>query len=412
MPLLSLAEARAQALALAEPLPPRELPLHDALGLFLSADVTAARALPGCDNSAMDGYAVRAAETKGATRDAPARLPVAGALYAGQAPGAPLPPGQAARIFTGAPVPEGADCVVRQEAAREENGQVLLFVETAPGENVRRRGEEISEGQRLFACGQRVDAWVVGVLASQGRATAWVRPRPRVAVLTVGDELLPPGAPALPHQIHDSNGPLLAALAREADASVLAHERLPDDDRQLRSALERWLPEVDLVITSGGASVGDRDRVKRVLAAMGGTLHVDGVALKPGKPAGLATVGGTPVAVLPGNPGAAAVAFDQLARPMLFARQGVVEERERLRVRLDGSRHKQAGLTYLLSARVQTTGEGLPWARIRPQGAGQIFQNVGAHGWAVLPQGRDSFVRGDEVEFERFEGSRFRPARP
>jgi len=407
--MISLAEARARALAAVAPAAPESLPLLSTLGLFLAEPVVASRALPGCDNSAMDGYAVRAAETVGANRDHPARARVVQVIYAGSAPGRPLGAGEAARIFTGAPVPEGADCVVRQEAAQQEGDIALLFVEARPGEHVRRKGEELRAGQILFSAGQPVDAAVAGVLAAQGHPRAFVRPRPKVAVLTVGDELVPLGAEAAPHQVYESNGVLLSALAMDAGAEVIATERLPDDDARLRAAFERWLPRVDLLVTSGGASVGEKDRVKHVLSGMGASLEVDGVALKPGKPVGVARLAGKAVVVLPGNPGAATVAFDQLARPMLLGRQGVREERARLRVRLDAPRHKQAGLTYLMSARLEPTEDGLPWARIRPQGAGQIFQNVGAEGWAVLPAGRADFEQGESVEFERFSRPRYLP---
>ncbi|HET9451908.1 MAG TPA: molybdopterin-binding protein, partial [Aggregicoccus sp.] len=158
---------------------------------------------------------------------------------------------------------------------------------------------------------------------------------------------------------------------------------------------------VELLVTSGGASVGERDRVKAALRARGAQLEVDGVALKPGKPVGLARWEGLPVLVLPGNPGAATVAFDQLGRPLLLALQGVREERRRLRVQLEEARHKQAGLTYLLSARSESGR-----ARIRPQGAGQLLQNVGAEGWVVLPAGRADFAAGEEVALELFAGAR------
>jgi len=407
--MISLAEARTRALVAMAPAPPEALPLLSALGLYLAEPAFAGRDLPGCDNSAMDGYAVRAAATGGASRDRPARLRVVQALYAGSAPGRPLRDGETARIFTGAPLPEGADCVVRQEAARQEGEVVLLFVEARPGEHVRRAGEEIRRGQPLFPAGQPVDAAVAGVLASLGHVHVRVRPRPRVAVLTVGDELVPPGTDAAPYQVYESNGVLLSALALAAGAGIQAQERLPDDDARLRAAFERWLPEVDLLVTSGGASVGEKDRVKQVLSGMGATLTVDGVALKPGKPVGVATLRGKAVVVLPGNPGAASVAFDQFARPLLLAHQGVREERVKFRVRLDGPRHKQAGLTYLLSARTEPADDGLPWARIRPQGAGQILQNVDAEGWAVLPAGRADFERGEEVALERFSSPRYLP---
>lgn len=410
--MIPLSEARSLSLASVEPAPATEVPLLDALGRFLAEAIVSDRDLPGCDNSAMDGLAVRVADTRGATRDHPVRLQLVGTSSAGaRVPERPLEAGEAYRIFTGGPVPPGADAVIRQEAARLEPALADVFVEASPGAHIRRRGEELAKGARVFAPGQRVDPHVLGVLASLGRATAPVRPRPRVAILTIGDELVAPGVPSEPYQVYDSNGPLLAALAIDAGAQVVRCERARDDDGELRHVIERILGEVDLLVTSGGASVGGRDRSKPILRELGATLRFDGVALKPGKPAALAVLSGIPIAVLPGNPGAAAVTFDQLVRPMLLKRQGVLEERPVRRVRLDAARSKQAGLTYLLSGRYEARGAE-SWAVIRPQGAGQILQNVGAQGFVILSRGQAQFERGDEVEMELFHGASYRPVEP
>jgi molybdopterin molybdotransferase len=409
MSLTPLIAARQAALDALSPAPPEPVPLPRALGRFLAADVRAVRSLPGCDNSAMDGWAVRAEETRGATRDHPARLRIVDTVYAGALPSRAIQPGEAARVFTGAPLPPGADAVIRQEAARAEaDGCVSVFITVPPGNDIRRIGEEVLAGTALFSAGQRVDSAVLGVLASMGAATALVRPSPRVAVLATGDELVSPGTPALPHQVYESNLILVSALAREAGAEVLATERARDEDSQLRAAISRLAGQVEVLITTGGASVGDKDRVKRVLTELGARFFVDGVALKPGKPVAVARLGDTAVVVLPGNPGAATVAFDQLGRPLLLKHQGVLEERRRPRARLSEPRHKQAGLTYLITASVEHREEGgLPWARLRPQGAGQILQNVGAEGYAVLPPGRADFAEGTEVEMELFDRPRY-----
>ncbi|WP_075006033.1 gephyrin-like molybdotransferase Glp [Stigmatella aurantiaca] len=412
MPLISLATARQAVLDALRPAPAEAVPLLHAHGRFLAAAVSASRSLPGCDNSAMDGWAVRAQETQGATRGHPVRLRIVDTVYAGALPSRALQPGEAARIFTGAPLPAGADAVVRQEAARaEENGQVSLFITVPPGHDIRRAGEEVQEGTPLFPAGQRVEPAVLGVLASLGEATARVRPAPLVAVLATGDELIAPGQPAQPHQVYESNLLLMAALAREAGAEVRSTGRARDDDAELRAAVTRLASEASVLITTGGASVGDKDRVKGTLAALGARFLVDGVALKPGKPVAVAQLGDTVVIVLPGNPGAATVAWDQLGRPVLLKLQGVHEERRRLSARLTEGRHKQAGLTYLISAQVEQRPDGA-WARLRPQGAGQILQNVGAEGYAVLPPGRADFAEGDAVEVELFDRPRYVAAEP
>ncbi|KFE68605.1 gephyrin-like molybdotransferase Glp [Hyalangium minutum] len=409
MALTPLIPARQAALGAVTPVPPEPLPLLLAHGRFLAAAVQAARSLPGCDTSAMDGWAVRAEETLGATRDRPARLRIVDTVYAGTLPSRALQPGEAARIFTGAPIPAGADAVVRQEAARAEgDGWVSLFITVSPGKDIRLTGEEVLEGTPLFAAGQRVDAHVLGVLASMGATTALVRRAPRVAVLATGDELVPPGLPALPHQVYESNLHLIAALAREAGAEVVATERSRDDEAELRTTLSALSQRVDVLITTGGASVGDKDHVKRVLSGLGAQFLVDGVAFKPGKPVAVARLGALAVVVLPGNPGAATTAFDQFGRPLLLRFQGVHEERRRLRARLSEARHKQAGLAYLITATVEHREDGgRPWAQMRPQGSGQIFQNVDAEGLVVLPPGRADFSEGDEVEMELFDRPRY-----
>lgn len=409
MSLTSLILARQAALGAITPARPEPVPLLLAHGRFLATAMSASRSLPGCDNSAMDGWAVRAEETLGATRDRPARLRIVDTVYAGALPSRVLQPGEAARVFTGAPIPSGADAVVRQEAAREEGGGfVSLFITVPPGHDIRRTGEEVIEGTPLFPAGQRVDAHVLGVLASMGAVTALVRRAPRVAVLATGDELVAPGTPALPHQVYESNLSLIAALAREAGAEVVATERARDDVAELRTVLTRLASQVDVLFTTGGASVGDKDHVKRVFTELGAHFLVDGVALKPGKPVAVARLGDMAVVVLPGNPGAATVAFDQFGRPLLLRFQGVSEERRRLRVRLSERRHKQAGLTYLITATVEhREGGGLPWARLRPQGSGQILQNVGAEGFVILPPGRADFAEGDEVDVELFDRPRY-----
>lgn len=412
MSLTPLATARKAALDALQPAPPTRVPLLEALGRFLARDIVASRSLPGCPVSAMDGYALRAEETSGANRDRPARLRVVDTLYAGHLPSRSLQPGEASRIFTGAPLPEGANAVVRQEATLvPREGLVEVCVGVPPGKDIRPIGEDILAGTPLLRAGQRIDASMLGVLASMGDPHVLVRPPPRVAVLATGDELVPPGAPALPHQVYESNLVLVAALAREAGALVVAQERARDDDEALRSALQRLAGGSEVLVTTGGASVGDKDRVKRVLSGLGASFLVDGVALKPGKPVAVARLGTTTVVVLPGNPGAATVAFDQFARPLLLRHQGVHEERQRVRVRLDDGRHKQAGFTYLVSGTLETREDGV-WARIRPRGAGQHLQNIGAEGHAVLPPGRADFAPGEEVDFERFDRPRYLPVEP
>ncbi len=412
MPLTPLPDAVHLARTLCAPLPPISLPPLLALRLFLAEDVLALRDLPGCDNSAMDGYAVRAEDTKRANRDAPATLKIVETIYAGRAPTKRLGPGECARIFTGACLPEGADAVVRQEATRTasaQSGTVEIVVEASPGEHLRRRGEELSKGARVLLRGARVDPASVGIAASLGLETLRVHPPPKVCVMALGDELLPPGADALPHQIHDSNGVMLAAMASELNVHGPSIRRVPDVREVLTRELEEAAATHDVLITAGGASVGDKDLVKDVLRELGAELRVDGVQIKPGKPMSLALLDGKPVVILPGNPGAAMVGFDMLARPVLLALQGVHEERRRVRAKLLAAQKKGPPMTGVMSARVELRSGALT-ARIRPQGAGQLLQNVNMEGWALLPPGRGELEAGASVDVELHAGASFIPS--
>jgi molybdopterin molybdotransferase len=408
--MIPLEQARALALHSVEVGRPIRAPLNAAYGRFLADSMPAPRSLPNFDNSAMDGYAVASSATVGANRDRPARLRIVETIYAGAIPTRAIGEGEAARIFTGAPVPQGADCVVRQEAARADGDQALVFVETGRGDNIRRKGEELAEGDPVLTVGQRLNAYAIGVFASLGVQSISVWPAPTVAILTVGDELVAPGGLARSHQVFNCNAALLSALCVEVGAAVVAVEQAPDQEGPLREALRRLATSADVLITSGGASFGDKDLVKRTLRSLGAATVFDGIAMKPGKPAAVALLDGHPVVTLPGNPGAAAVGFDQLARPMLFKRQGVLETRQTVRATLGSRQLKQGGLTYLLSARLTRGERGLPVAIIRPQGSGQLLQNVGAEGWVVLPPGRADFAEGEEATMELFAGATFSAA--
>ncbi|HVE86700.1 MAG TPA: molybdopterin molybdotransferase MoeA, partial [Myxococcales bacterium] len=342
--MIPLERAREVALSLVATLGTEVLPLQQARGRFVAQPLLVSRPIPAVDSSAMDGWALRSEESAAATRDQPALFRVRGEAAAG-APQVPeLGRGEAVRIFTGALLPAGADAVLRLESGVEVAGELRAFIPARPGDHIRRAGEELPLGAVGLPARSLLDAYGLAVAASLGYAKVEVARPPRVGVITVGDELVRIGRAALPHQVYDSNGVLVAALCVELGVSVTYQTHAADDDGPIRAALEEALEETDLVVTCGGASVGDHDRVKHVLREMGGKLHVDGVLLKPGKPLGVAAVRGKPVVVLPGNPGAAAVGFDQLARPMLLRAQGVTEVRRRLPVRLDAPRHKQAGL--------------------------------------------------------------------
>ena len=300
----------------------------------------ATRSLPGFDNSAMDGYAVRAAEL-------PASLPVYGTVAAGQALGDPIPARVAVRIFTGAPLPKELDAVVIQEAATIEPGPQVRLPAAAVGENVRRAGEDIITGEVAVAAGVRLGPGELGLLAALGAAQVPVIRAPRVAVIATGDELVDVAAEPGLGQIVDSSAHALAAMIRDA-GGVPSYIGIAKDEPVTMAALIAGALDHDVVITTGGVSAGERDYVRAALAAAGVELELYKVAMKPGKPFSFGVTGRVPVFGLPGNPVSTFVAFELFVRPALLAMQGAaVTARPRAPVRLVRG-YRKAGRTHAL----------------------------------------------------------------
>ena len=423
-------EHRAAATALVTVLPTVEVPLLDALGLVLAVDVTTDEALPRWDNSAMDGYAVRAADV--ADGLLPARLHVVGDVAAGSADEPAVRPGTAVRIMTGAPVPPGADAVVpveltepvRTESTEDERTEgavrppgsagagwadVGSVVEVrrpvVVGQHVRRAGEDAVAGDVVLTAGAVVGPAHVAAAASVGRATLLVHRRPRIAVVSTGDELVPPGDPLRRGQIPDSNSWLLAAAVRQAGADVLRLGPVPDD----AAALHRLLValdagehgQVDGIVTSGGVSAGAFDVVKAALADEPGVEFVP-VAVQPGKPQGLGRLArGTPVWTLPGNPVSSFASFEVFVRPALRRLLGDADgDRPRVRAVADEGWRTPAGRTQLMP--VRRVGGDEP-VRVRPataRGSGShlVARLALAHGLAVVPADVGEVRVGDTLE--------------
>lgn len=280
--------------------------LREARGRVLAAPVAAQAMSPPFDNSAMDGYAVDAGALAG---PGPWRLPVSERVQAGGAAAAPLRPGTAVRIFTGAPLPPGADTVVIQEDVEEADGAVVLRARPGRGLHVRRAGEDMAPGRTVLPAGRRLGGREIAVAAAAGQGSLCVRRPVRVALLVTGDEVRPAGAPLSAGQIWDVNTPMLAAAiaAEGADLTEVAH--LPDDPGALADTLARVAREADLVVTSGGVSVGAADHVKPAVAALGGPPVFSGVAIKPGKPVSFGRIGDAFWLGLPGNPVSALVCW-------------------------------------------------------------------------------------------------------
>ena len=318
----------AEVLAAVRPLAPARLELEAAEGCVLAEDVAAAAPLPSFDNSSMDGYAVRAADVAAASPGSPVTLPVTGEIPAGDTRTLTLAPGTSLRIMTGAMLPGGADAVVPVEWTDGGREHVRISQPPAAGHAIRRRGDDVTEGEVLLKAGARLGPAQIALLAAGGHGTALVRPRPRVAVIATGDELTEPGAALFPGRIWDSNSYMLAAAARQAGA-VASREWVTDDPGAVLAAIERRSASADVLITSGGVSMGgEHDVVKAALAGRA-PVTFRKVAMQPGMPQGfgVAGLGRALLFTLPGNPVSAFVSFHLFVRPALDALQGLAPGR-------------------------------------------------------------------------------------
>lgn len=309
-------DALARILAHVRPLPSRDLPLQEAVNRFAADDLSARIALPSFDNSAMDGYAVVASSCGVGTR-----LRVVGEQPAGADRKLSIRAGEALRIFTGAPLPSGADAVVMQEDVAVENDEIVLNTKVVPGEFLRRRGADVAEGQKLLCAGERVRVPMIALLAAQGLTSIRVGGEVRACIISTGDELIQPGAPLQPGQIYDSNSVLLEALLRKCGAKAVAVTRCADRAEETEAAVRAGV-DCDVMILTGGVSVGAHDFVKAALAAAGATLDLWRVAVKPGKPFLFGHANECAIFGLPGNPVSAFVTFLLFVRPALLRMMG------------------------------------------------------------------------------------------
>ena len=381
--MLSLHEARGLLATRVSPLAAIERPLGRAAGLRLASGVRAAADLPVADLSAMDGYAARAIDLRPGTP-----LLTVAAVAAGSVP-APLPPGSAARIFTGAVVPPGADTVVPQEDARLlADGRVRLGVVPA-GSHVRPRGEVFRAGQPLAGAGDALTPTTLATLAAGGVPRVAAHPRPRVAILVTGTELASVRGRTAPGRVRDSNGPMLAALASEAGLKVAFSHRVADDLPVLTASLEEAAGVADLVITSGGVSVGDFDLVPETVTAIGGETVFHQVAIQPGKPILVAVVRGCWLVGAPGNAVSALVAWRMFARPLAEALAGDRHafDEAALPATLATAVANRGDRMQLRPADLATAAEGLT-VTVRPwRGSHDIASAAGATALACMPRG-------------------------
>ena len=323
--MLSLEEAIERSLAATPKLGGETIPLTDAEGRFAASDARAKVSLPGFDNSAMDGYAVKSCDLKRATADSPVGLLCVGVIPAGTFPADSVESETCMKIYTGSPIPDGADAVIMQEDCRSTSGDgatILCNERVKPWENIRLQGEDVREGDVVFTAGARITAGTIGLLAASGHDRVEVGRRPRVGLLATGSELTEPPGGLKPGEIYESNRAMLAPLAARVNAEPTPYPIVPDSLDDTVAALERAFAENDVVVTSGGVSVGDHDHVKPAIELLGGSVDFWKIAVKPGKPFVLGQVGGKPVFGLPGNPVSALVTYLLMVRPALLNMQG------------------------------------------------------------------------------------------
>jgi molybdopterin molybdotransferase len=394
--MISVAEAQERLITMIAPLGAEQVALTEALGRVLAEDVVARRTQPPWPVSAMDGYAVRAADVAAV----PARLKVVGAVPAGQAYPDAVKPGEAVRIFTGAPVPDGADAIVIQEDTDRE-GEIVVVREGAPaGRYVRPAGLDFREGEVGLKAGRRLSAADVGFAAAMNRPWLLVHRRPRVAILPTGDEVVMPGDPVGPNQIVSSNGIALAALVT-ACGGVPVHLPIAPDDNSALQRIASGAAGADLLLTTGGASVGDHDLVRDALGAAGLKLDFWTVAMRPGKPLMVGRYKETPMIGLPGNPVSSLVCGLLFAKPALDKMSGLAEvfpspRRARLKVALDANDRRQDYLRATLSQ----AGDGTPEVEpFKKQDSSMMSLLAHADCLVIRPPHAPAARAGDWVEF-------------
>jgi molybdopterin molybdotransferase len=404
--LLPVEDARERVLSRIQPLAPLQLPLTDAFGCVVAEDVLATHDLPEFASSAMDGFAVRASDVAGATPAQPRELKIVGRALIGHEPEGTVGAGETMHIATGAPVPAGADVIVPIENADIEGDELVRLLDgPAPGAHVRPRGEDVREGDVLIPVGKRLGAPELGLLASAGQPTPLVHPRPRVVVLSTGDELVPPTETPAFGQVRDANSFTIFAALREMGAMPVMAGIVRDDVESLRDTIFNFEIQADAFISSGGVSVGERDVVKAAFFRRG-DVDFYKVAMQPGMPQGFGHVEGKPYFGLPGNPVSVFVSLEVFVRPAILKMMGRrhlfrPEVTARLTDEVRGPRGK------LQFARVEVRHEKDGWSATPTgsRGSNLISTVARAKGLAMIPAGTEAAAAGSTVQVMLFRSS-------
>lgn len=375
------------------------VPLSESQGRVLAEDVAPRFDVPPHDNSSVDGYAVMAADTAGASTDAPCRLEVLEEIPAGTVPAARVVPGKTSRIMTGAFLPDGADAVVMVENTRQQEDDVAILKAVKPGQNVRYRGEDVRQGQHVLFGGTEIGPGEIGLLAAFQRSQVSVRRRPVVAVLSTGDEVVEIDERLVPGKIVNSNSYSLAALVRECNGRPVNLGIAGDCEPEIAKAIQSAL-SADLVLSTGGVSVGDYDYVKKVLEDLGADMRFWRVKMKPGKPLAYGLLQGKPFFGLPGNPVSCMVSFLLFARPAIRKMMGYGPDDWRLpavQAELENDLTAGGDRRHYLRARVTCNGGRFFASTVAGQGSGMLSSMTGTNGLVVVETGVTSVHRGAEV---------------
>ncbi len=403
--LVPVEEARERVLASVDPLAPLQLPLTDAYGCVAAKDIIAAFDLPEFASSAMDGFAVRAADVEDATPSSPAELSLVGRSMIGHRPEVTVGMGEAVQIATGAPIPSGADCVVPVENSRTQDVTVRLFEGPPAGRHVRPAGEDVAEGQVLVNGGKRLGPPELGLLANSGHATPLVHPRPRVVVLSTGDELIPPTETPDFGQVRDSNAYTIFGALRDAGAMPVLAGIVADDVERLKEAVFAYEIQADAFISSGGVSVGERDVVKAAFYRRG-DVDFYKVAMQPGMPQGFGQVEGKPYWGLPGNPVSVFVSFEQFVRPAILKMMGRTRlKRPEITATLTQDVSGPKGKLQFARVVVERSRDGWQATPTGARGSNLISTVVRANGLAMVPVGIEVAPSGSQVRVQVFRSS-------